>query len=80
LKRKESQKLKRGPEPELGVKVEKKLADWIVEMFKRNMCPSVSIVRLKAFKLAGIDPKEALADKDDADERRIVQMVPIHVL
>ena len=33
------------------------------------MFPSVSIVRLKAFNLAGIDPKEALADKNDADEK-----------
>jgi hypothetical protein len=58
-----------GREPVLGVKIVKKFVDWVVEMPKRNMSPSISGVRLKAFKLAGIDPKEALAFKDDADEK-----------
>ena len=64
-----SQKMQYGSEPELNVKVEKILADWVVEMSKRNMYPGIVMVRLKAFQLIGIDPKEALAYEDDADEK-----------
>jgi hypothetical protein len=66
-----------GSKLELGVKVEKTLADWIVQMSERNMCPGYGS---KHFNLLESIPKKLLIQIMRSMKNLVVKIVPIYVL